>query len=156
MAPHCCQKNKYSFTFFVSSFWMFCQIARYGAAVIKIKIHSHFWYAVSGCFDKCRHFYAKKFIVCVLATKLSKICKIRNSQSKDFWYPNSIRKTVLKHRLWALAQSDYPRLVKGISALHVPSKPVPGYQNQTQSLCSLVIGSHTQTVEGRSCPISSF
>ena len=123
MALHCCQKNKYSFTFSVSSFWMFWQIAGYGT-VIKIKIHSHFRYAVSGCFDKCRQLLCKKFVICLLATKVSKICKIRNSQSKDFWYPNSIRKAGLKHRLWALAQSDYPRLVKGISALHVPSKPV--------------------------------
>ena len=142
MALHCCQKNKYSFTFFVSSFWMFCQIARYGAAVIKIKIHSHFWYAVSGCFDKCRQFLCKK-VRCLLASyqTFQKTCKIRNSQSKDFQYPNSIRKAVLKHRLWAFAQSDYSRLVKGISALYVPSKPVPGYQNQTQSLYSLSIGS---------------
>ena len=89
------------------------------------------------------NFYAKKFVVCLLATKLSKIFKIGNSYSKDFSYPNSIRKAVLKHRRWAPAQSDYPRLLKGISALHVPSKRVPGYQNQTQSLYSLLIGSHT-------------
>ena len=43
------------------------KIAGYATAVIKMKIHSHFRYAVSGCFDKCRQFLCKK-IRCFLAS----------------------------------------------------------------------------------------